>query len=40
MDFYYENYDFLDEKQVFYNCPNMALWAKTRTTEVHGQMTH
>ena len=27
-DFYYENYDFQDEKQVLYNCPKMALRAK------------
>ena len=31
-DFYYENYDFQDEKQVLYNCPKMALRAKITTS--------
>ena len=32
MDFYYENRDFLGEKQVFCNGPNMALGAKMTTS--------
>ena len=32
MDFYYENYDFQGEKQVFCNGPNMALGAKMTTS--------